>query len=43
MKEIQETLNLEKEHPEGGSWRDMVKPPSYRWRCLIALVLGIYV
>jgi MFS family permease len=37
--EIQETLRLEQEH-EAGSWKDMIKTPANRRRCLIAVVLG---
>lgn len=43
MKEIQNTLKLEKERPEDGSCRNMVKAPANRRRCPIAFVLGIFV
>jgi MFS family permease len=37
--DFEETLRLEQEH-EAGSWKDMIKTPANRCRCLIAVVLG---
>ncbi|CZR55815.1 related to hexose transporter protein [Phialocephala subalpina] len=42
MEEIQETFKLEKELPEGGSWRGMAKTPANRRRCMIAVILGAF-
>jgi MFS family permease len=42
MKEIQETLRLERELPEGRSWNDMIKSPANRRHCMIAVTLGVF-